>query len=417
MFFWRVGRFPSVFKFADIVPVPKSSKPTSPSDFRPISILPVLSKIMEKIVVAKLILPNLCSKLSPSQFAYIPGSHGGTTSALTLVSHHILKFLDSKSGAVRVVAADFSKAFDRLPFGSILSSLVKFGLSRQAVLFLADFLSGRKQRVRFGGLFSEWSTITSGVPQGSVVGPILFTIVIDSLSPLCDNSVYVKYADDVTVLHFVRSKDDDMLQNEWSHIENWSRSVGLHLNYSKCVVMNCVTKKSLDLCSIRTAEDNVLASVSSLRLLGVTFSSDLTWNVHVEEIVKKCYRRFFILRNLKRASCPPFLIHRCYVLFIRSLLLYSFSSFCNLPEYLFYRLVQVEKRAAKFFPAHEHQALPLTAELMCNKLFNKILNSLDHPLRVMFQPRAPTPRNQMTLMAPFTKTSRFYKSFIRFGRL
>jgi len=149
----------------------------------------------------------------------------------------------------------------------------------------------------------------------------------------------------------------------------------------------------------------------------VTFSSDLTWNTHIEETVKKCYRRFFILRNLKRASCPPFLMHRCYVLFIRSLLLYSFSSFCNLPDYLFYRLVQVEKRAAKFFPTHEHQALHLTAELMCKKFFNKILNCPNHPLRVMFQPRTPTSRNPMTLMAPFTKTSRFYKSFIRFGRL
>ncbi|MEL7308758.1 MAG: reverse transcriptase domain-containing protein [Pseudomonadota bacterium] len=327
-----------------------------------------------------------------------------------------MNFLYAKSGAVRVVAADLSKAFDKLPFESILSCLVNFGLSRQAVLFLADFLSGRKQRVRFGGLFSEWSSVTSGVPQGSVVGPILFTMVIDSLSPLCNNTVYIKYADDITVLHFVRSKDDDMLQHEWSHIENWSRSVGLCLNYGKCVVMNCVTKKSLDLCEIRTADDNVLASVSSLHLLGVTFSSDLTWNLHVEEIIKKCYRRFFILRNLKRASCPPFLIHRCYVLFIRSVLLYCFSCFCNLPDYLFYRLLQVEKRAAKFFPDHDYHALSLTAESMCLKLFNKIENCPNHPLRVMFQPRTPIPRNPKTLKAPFTKTSRFYKSFIRFSR-
>ncbi|MEL7308255.1 MAG: reverse transcriptase family protein, partial [Pseudomonadota bacterium] len=298
--FFRVGHLPNSFKYANVIPIPKCSKPVSPNDFRPISMLPVLSKIMEKIVASNWILPVIIPQLQPSQFAYIPGSGGGTASALTLVSHKILSFLDSKSGAVRVVAADFSKAFDKLTFDSIVSSLVKFKLSYEAVCFIVDFLSCRKQRVLFSDVFSEWSEITSGVPQGSVLGPILFAMVIDSLVPLCHNSAYIKYADDVTILHFIRSDEDDMLQQEWSHLENWSKSVGLSLNYSKCHVMNCVTKSVLSPRPIRATDDMCLPTVSSMRLLGVIFSDDLKWNLHVEDLVKRCYRRFYIIRNLYR---------------------------------------------------------------------------------------------------------------------
>ena len=94
-------------------------------------------------------------KLSPSQFAYVPGPGKGTAVALTLINHLILHFLDKKSGAVRMLAADFSKAFDKLTFKSIVSALVNFRLPRQAVTFLFHFLSDRKQRVRVNCVKSD----------------------------------------------------------------------------------------------------------------------------------------------------------------------------------------------------------------------------------------------------------------------
>ena len=145
--------------------------------------------------------------------------------------------------------------FDKLILDSIFSFLVKFKLPYEAVRFLVDFLSGRRQRVLFQETFSKWSRITSGVPQGSVLGPVLFTKMIDSLSPLPQNSVYIKYADDVTILHFVLSADEDFLQHEWSHLENWSGTFGLSLNYSKCLVKNCVTKNALIVKPVRSIEE------------------------------------------------------------------------------------------------------------------------------------------------------------------
>jgi len=411
------GHFPAFFKFANIVPVPKCKKPVASTDFRPISVLPVLSKVMEKIVVSCWILPHVASKLSTSQFAYIPGSGKGTTTALTLINHHILKFLDVKSGAVRLLAADFSKAFDRLPFETIFSSIVKFKLPRQAVLFLYDFLFYRYQRVVTSNETSDWSLISSGVPQGSIIGPILFSLVIDSLSPVCNNSLCFKYADDVTFLHFIRSEEEDFLQHEWSHLEAWSRSVGLTLNHSKSFVMNYVTKKSLNLQDVMTDAGAPISTVTSISLLGVTLSCDFSWNIHIDNIVKKCYRRFFILRNMRRSSCPSSVIFKCYVAFIRSVLLYSFPCFCNLPSYLLDKLLRVERLATKYFPNFTFYDLLTVTDTICKKLFLKIVKCDSHPLRVLFRPRVITPRNDCPLTAVFAKTTRLSKSFIRFGRM
>ena len=151
----------------------------------------------------------------------------------------------------------------------ILSSLIKFALPFQAVVFLRDVLSQRSQRVSFNNSGSDWSAVTSGVPQGSVIGPVLFALVIDSLHPVCSNSVIIKYADDVTLLHCIREVGDDKLHDELSHLEQWSSANGLFLNFDKCFVMNCVTKNSLSLKPVCSSAGITLKTVLSIRLHGV----------------------------------------------------------------------------------------------------------------------------------------------------
>ena len=104
---------------------------------------------------------------------------------------------------------------------------------------ISNFLSFRRQRVFLDGRVSAWSAISSGVPQGSVLGPILFCMTTDSLSHVCKNSVIIRYADDVSILHFVRSASEDHLQTEWENIVTWSENVNLPLNLLKCRVIDC----------------------------------------------------------------------------------------------------------------------------------------------------------------------------------
>ena len=180
--------------------------------------------------------------------------------------------------------------------------------------------------------------------------------------------------------------------------------------------MNCVTKASLFLDPIICKSGNALASVPSLRLLGVIFSADLTWNEHVKYTITKCYKRLFILRNLKRVNCPSHIIKNCYVTFIRSVLLYGYPSFCNLPNYLFSKLSRVERIAGRYFSSAQTCPLLSSANAMCLKLFTHITNVDNHPLRIMFQKRLPTPRNNAVLKPPFASSKRFSNSFIRFGK-
>ena len=151
------GVVPLCFKRADISPIPKCAKPRDPSQFRPISLLPLLSKLLEKIVLRKMILPHINGSLDRSQFAYRPGPGGGVVPALTLLHHRILNFLDSKSGAVRLLTVDFAKAFDKITHTTIVSACWQFQLPASTVQWIEDFLSDRSQRVRCNGTTSRWA--------------------------------------------------------------------------------------------------------------------------------------------------------------------------------------------------------------------------------------------------------------------
>ena len=412
------GYVPMCFKQANIVPIQKRVRPHELSHFRPISLLPVLSKVFEKIVAKKFIIPLVKNKVDPHQFAYIPRPGSGTTCALVLSYDKIVRFLDSASGAVRLMSIDYTKAFDKLSHSSIMSACSAFHFPPFLVNWIVSFLSFRSQRVIADGAVSSWSTVSSGIPQGSILGPILFCLVIDSLNPICTNSFFVKYADDVSVLHFVRTSSDDDLQREWDHIVSWSNSVKLPINYCKCSVLNFVTRKNMSLSDVLLPDGTAVETVQSLSFLGVTLSHDMKWNSHVDKIVKKACKRLFILINLRRSACPKHLIFRSYAAFIRSVLVYCYPVWCNAPAYLMQKLSLVERRALRIIGADDDFDVPSVFEVAkttCNKLMHSISQCDDHPLRAMFDFRnVCRTRCSNHLVIPFARTSRFSHSFIKF---
>ena len=407
---------PSCFKLANVVPIPKTKTTKLASDFRPISLLPILSKIFEKVIVKKFILPFISERIDHSQFAYVSRPGSGVTSALVLAYHKVVEFLDKSSGAVRLLSVDFSKAFDKLLHSRIISACVDFQLPPFVIKWIISFLSCRKQRVFVNGRTSTWSEITSGVPQGSTLGPILFCLAVNSLSNICPNSSIVKYADDVSIFHFVRDSSEDRLQAEWDNVVHWSEAMNLPLNFLKCHVIDFVTKRSLSLSPVIMSDNNCLNEVSSMSFLGVTLSNNMKWNAHVDKVVNKAIKRLFLLRNLRRAHCPENLMLMCYFSFIRSVLLHAFPSFCNLPVCLFEKLQRVERRALRIIGCTSHvPPLSEVAYKMCAGLMASVELHAEHLLRKMFTESKPSStRSSNVLRAPFAKTERFRKSFIRF---
>ena len=403
------GVVPSCFKLAHITPIPKCSNAKNVNDFRPISLLPILSKMLEKLVARNWILPFTSNRLDPSQFAYLPGPGKGTTSALTLLYHRVLKFLDKESGAVRVLSLDYAKAFDRLPHSAILESACAIKLPWQAVRWIQNFLTDRQQRVCTTHSTSDWFGVPSGVPQGSVLGPLLFCLVIDKLSTVCSNSDMLKYADDVTVFHYVRDPNDDHLTDEWKNIIAWSKGVGLSLNTDKCFVMDIITKRNL---SLRPVPE--LVNRDFAKILGVIFSSDLSWNRQIGNTISKANKHIYIIRNLKRSGCSPDILRQVSKALIHSILTYGFPVLCNLPKYLMERLMRVERRILRLIGNNAAPCLIDDAERQCTKLFFNTLHDSKHPLRELFLPRDPTLRNRCILRPPRTRTERFKNSFLRF---
>ena len=409
---------PKSFKDANVTPIPKRSSPSLPSHFRPISLLPILSKVLERFVSRKWFLPFISDKAHPSQFASLPGTTNNTTTALTLLYHRILKFLDSSPGVVRILTVDFAKAFDKILHSGIISASIKFSLPKESIAWISSFLADRRQRVRANHQTSSWQQVSSGVPQGSVLGPLLFCMFIDDLQSVGVNSSTIKYADDLTILHFLRDPSDDNLQSEFDHILSWSVSRCLPINTDKCFVLDICTKKSVTLSPIYVPNGSSLPQVSSLRLLGVTISSDLKWKLHIDNVLKKCYKRIFLLRNLRRSGCPLPPMLTAYNATIRSILLYSYPCFCNLPKYLQLKLLRFEKRIFRIIGCDAKLVPSLidVGETMCQRLFLKVVADCSHPLRTCFVPRSSRTRDQTSLQPVLAKTVRLSSSFLRFGR-
>jgi ribonuclease P/MRP protein subunit RPP40 len=317
---------------------------------------------------------------------------------------------------VRVICIDFAKAFEKVLHHVIIDACMRFHLPALAIKWITSFLSDRQQCVGINNRFSQWCSVSSGVPQGSVLGPLLFCMVVDDFSTLFPNSMCIKYADDFSILHFVRSAVEDRSQLEWDNVVDWANTRGLPINFNKCAVMNIVTKKNLTLSPIVSCPGNTLESVTRVLLLGVVFSADMKWSDHVNKVVSKASRRLYILCNLAKSRCPPSTILQVYNACIRSILLYAYPVFCNCPVFLQKKLLAIENRAFRIMRQQPDLDILQVADSLCSRLFRSIESVPDHPLRSMFDERAPTPRNSSTLKMPRGHTKRYTSSFIRFSR-
>ena len=191
------GRPPYLWKRAIITPVPKIPHPTELSDFCPISVTPLLSRIVERVVVKKFLLPFLPTISLRDQFAYHPTC--STTACLVALEHYVTQYLESAS-FVRCLLIDYSKAFDTINYSIVFQKLQSLDLLSSITLWICNFLTGRTQSVSCCGVLSNWKSITASIIQGSGIGPSLFIIYSKDLKPISVHNAILKYADDTSLL-------------------------------------------------------------------------------------------------------------------------------------------------------------------------------------------------------------------------
>lgn len=230
--------FPNIWKDAFVIPLPKKTNPSLFSDYRPISILPFLSKVLERLVHQQF-RSFLCSNnlFNEFQSGFRPGH--STTTALVKISDDIRQAMDSRKLTV-LALLDFKNAFNSVDYDIFLSLLRSINMSPLALGWFRSYLDGRRQRIRWANVLSDWSCITAGVPQGGVLSPLLFSFFISSITHKL-SSLYHMYADDLQIYAHTTFEElhraIDKINADLATICNWSKDFGLNLNPNKSQVI------------------------------------------------------------------------------------------------------------------------------------------------------------------------------------
>ena len=295
---FREGRLPSSWKDADIVPGPKQ-RPIQDVNkhLRPICLTPILSKIAEDYFVHDFVMPALLKKIDKKQYGTIPKSY--TTHALVSMIHNWHVSCDGSAAAIRLVLFDFCKAFDLTDHTILVLKLSNYDIPNLILSCIADFLLDRRQRVKLAqDCFSKWRYFPASVPQGTKLGPWLFLIMIDDLNT--GEADMWKYVDDTTISEVVDNGQESCIQQIVDDLEIQARDDRFQLNQRKCKELRISFARNEPEFDHILVNRQTLETVNSVKLLGLNISSDLKWNVHVSELVRKVSTRIYFLRQLKK---------------------------------------------------------------------------------------------------------------------
>ena len=236
-------------------------------------------------------------------------AHHSCETQLIQTVHDLALSLQNKQ-QTDLIIMDFSKAFDTVPHNRLLHKLTQYGITGNIHQWLSSFLTQRRQRVILGGESSSWVKVRSGVPQGTVVGPLLFLIYLNDLPQGISSSIRL-FADDCVVYRNITClKDTAKLQEDMKVLDKWQHSWQMSFNIEKCFLLR-ITHKTNPVAADYTLGGSVLKQLKIHTYLGVEITEDLKWNTHVSKLTAKANRALgFIRRNLP--SCPRNLKAQAY---------------------------------------------------------------------------------------------------------
>ncbi|KAL0148027.1 hypothetical protein M9458_056642 [Cirrhinus mrigala] len=308
---------PTCFKATTIIPVPKKSTPSCFNDYHPVALTPILMKCFERLVMQRIktVLPP---SLDPFQFAYQPNR--STDDAISTALHSALTHLDKKDSYVRMLFIDFSSAFNTIIPQQLTQKLVQLGLNTSLCNWLLDFLTGRPQVVRVGSNTSSTIILNTGAPQGCVLSPLLFTLLTHNCTPSHSSNLFVKFADDTTVVGLISKRDETDYRSEVSRLAAWYRDNNLSLNVEKTKEIIVDFRRAHTQHAPLTINGASVERVSSTKFLGVHITEDLSWTNNTTALAKKSQQRLYFLRKPRRARAPAPIMYTFYRGTIESIL-------------------------------------------------------------------------------------------------
>ncbi|KAL0151483.1 hypothetical protein M9458_053269 [Cirrhinus mrigala] len=356
---------PDCLKRSTIIPVPKKSKITGLNDYRPVALTSVVMKSFEKLVLAYL--KDITGPLlDPLQFAY--RANRSVDDAVNIGLYFILQHLDRPGTYVRILFVDFSSAFNTIIPSLLHTKLNQLSVPSSICQWITSFLTDRQQLVRLGKFTSSSRTTNTGAPQGCVLSPLLFSLYTNDCTSKDPSVKLLKFADDTTVIGFIRDSDESAYRQEVKELAVWCSHNNLELNKLKM---------------------------------------DLKWVTHIDSIVKKAQQRLYFLRQLKKFNLPQELLRQFYSAVIESVLCTSITVwFGSATKSDIRRLQRTVRTAERIIGA----PLPTLQELYTSRVrkrAQKITLDPSHPSHPLFE-LLPSGRRYR---APNIRTTRRMNSF------
>ena len=424
---FKTGQVPKDWKQSNIIPIHKGGS-KEPSNYRPISLTSIPCKMTEHMVVKELN-RKLDIILSNKQHGFRTGLSCETQ--LVMTYHKICKQIDLGK-TVHSLVLDFRKAFDMVPHGLIVKKLIMHGFDNCLIRWITNFLASRQQRVLVRGFESTRVAVTSGVPQGSVIGPKLFLLYINDL-PDCIKSNASLFADDTFIYRVIHSDEDwQVLQSDIHSVENWSKKWLMPLNAAKTQLISFGKGRSDKATPQYKMGGVIVQEVKHVKYLGVTLSSNMEFSEHVSNKIKKATQ---VLGLLKRTlwNAPQRAKLLAYKAMCRPILEYASVVWDPHLKKHIYNIEMVQNRAIRFIASIKGRDTSITEvrntlgleTLECRRkearlrLIHKMMSN-DHPVLMNFldaetQPeRAHQTRATMQHLLPsiHAHTNMYYFSFL-----
>ncbi|KAJ8717226.1 hypothetical protein PYW08_005625 [Mythimna loreyi] len=338
------GIVPRVWKSAYITPVFKKGDRSNVEDYRPISKTCLFSKLLERIIY-KQVYGAVRSNFGEEQHGFL--RNRSTTSNLILSHEFVSEGMDQRA-QVDVIYTDYSKCFDRINHTVLLDKLLLTGIHGDLYRWFSSYIENRTQAVVLKGYVSGWNYVPSGVPQGSILGPLLFTLFISDIHKCFRHSYILLYADDMKIHKVAKNiSDAEQLQNDLNRFEEYCVHNKLQLNVAKCFQITYSRQKTIVNFEYKL-NDQVLNKVTAIKDLGVKMDYKLLFDQHIDYIVNRASKALGFIIRVSADFRSLKTIKILYCAFVRSHLEYA-SQVWN-PQYEKYksRIEAVQKKFLRY---------------------------------------------------------------------
>ena len=378
------GIIPDAMKLAKVVPIFKNSGSEEiMKNYRPVSLLPVLSKVLERIVYNRLFEYLIKYKLLHiAQYGFQEGL--STELAILELQDRITKILNDKECCVGVFM-DLSKAFDTLDHNILLKKLNHYGIRGVAHDWFQNYLSNRQQYVCVSNVNSIRSPISCGVPQGSILGPLLFLIYVNDLATVSKLAVTILFADDTNTIYKSKTYEDlqQIISVDLQKISDWFKANKLALNETKTkfiIFHTCHNKPPSTF--VVTLNDIELERVDHTKFLGVLIQENLSWKTHVNYISNRVSKAVAILSKLKH-YLPKYALMIIFNSLCLSHISYALSVWGAAPKTITNRIFKLQKKGIRHvcnakYNAHTQPLFKSNKILQINELFKLQCHEIMH---------------------------------------